>query len=253
METVVALRNPQDPFLADALGAERFARETMKLARKKSLDLDAAIYWAARCAFHWIQKSNGWSALVCLALFASGCSSMSAPTPVATTTTTTSIPVIAAAPLVNGPVLLAGQSNAVLLRDLVWPRCVNVVQGGTGIEAWESLQPLGRELLEDARGSFGVFVWWQGEHDSALTSADYAVRLRRIIADVRSHSGSSLAVRIVQIRPLSDLDGIRAALASVASDPNNALIPTDDLAFDVEAPAHLAAASYPIVASRILR
>lgn len=55
------MKQPRDPFLADALGAAKWAREAMKLARKKCFDLDAAIYWAARWAFHWAQKSKAWS------------------------------------------------------------------------------------------------------------------------------------------------------------------------------------------------
>lgn len=54
------LHNPTDPFLTDALGAAKFARETIKLSRRKSVDLDAAVYWSARQAFHWVQCSKAW-------------------------------------------------------------------------------------------------------------------------------------------------------------------------------------------------
>ncbi len=59
----MALRQPHDPYLADALGAAKFARETIKLGRKKRLNLDAAVYWAARYAAHWAQKSNEYTVL----------------------------------------------------------------------------------------------------------------------------------------------------------------------------------------------
>lgn len=49
-----------DPFLTDALGCSKWARETMKLGLRKQIDFDAAVYWAARCAIHWAQKSEAW-------------------------------------------------------------------------------------------------------------------------------------------------------------------------------------------------
>ena len=57
----MAFHIPKDPFLTDALGAAKFARESLKRARKKKLDLDAAIYWGARQACHLAQKSLAWN------------------------------------------------------------------------------------------------------------------------------------------------------------------------------------------------
>lgn len=142
-------------------------------------------------------------------------------------------------------VLLAGQSNAVLLRD-VMPTAANVVQGGTGIEAWAPDQPLGIELVAKAKGC-EVFVWWQGEHDAGL--ADYAARLRAIVAAVRAVQ--PMPVRIVQIAPSPTLGVIRLMLESVAHDAGNKLINTDDLQTDPDAPAHFVASAYPVVAARI--
>jgi hypothetical protein len=57
------MHQPTDPFLTDALGAAKWCREAMKLARKKRLNLDAGIYWAARWAAHWAMRSRTYAAL----------------------------------------------------------------------------------------------------------------------------------------------------------------------------------------------
>ncbi len=51
---------PSDPFLIDALGCSRFARDLMRRSIKKRQDFDDAVYWAARWAFHWVQRSHAW-------------------------------------------------------------------------------------------------------------------------------------------------------------------------------------------------
>lgn len=56
----MSLHTPRDPFLVDALGAAKFARETLKLSLKRRENFDAAIYWAARCAAHWALRSEAW-------------------------------------------------------------------------------------------------------------------------------------------------------------------------------------------------
>ena len=161
------------------------------------------------------------------------------------------IPTAAVAGKPSLPILLAGQSNALILRDLVWPDAINVVQGGTGIEAWAAQAPLGLELRADARrGPFAAFVWWQGEHDAAMTPSAYTAALRAIIADMRAAAGN-ISVRIVEINDTPSLMGIKSALRVVAADPGNRWISTSDLQPDPNAPAHLVASAYPVVAQRI--
>lgn len=168
-----------------------------------------------------------------------GCGSTLAPSPQPT------------APMVlSGAVLLGGQSNAVLLRDLVLPQSTNVVQGGTSITAWGPTQPLGIELRAKAgHGPYRVFVWWQGESDGDIDPALYASLLRSLIADVRV--AGPVPVRIVGIAPNPALIGIRSALRSVAGDAGNGYIDTDDLKVEADSPAHFQPYAFPIVAGRI--
>jgi hypothetical protein len=57
------VKAPSDPFLIDALGCSRFVRDVLRRYTKKGKDLDDAVYWAARWAFHWAQRSLAWQAL----------------------------------------------------------------------------------------------------------------------------------------------------------------------------------------------
>jgi hypothetical protein len=148
--------------------------------------------------------------------------------------------------------LLFGQSNAVILRDLAVPHSVNVVQGGTSILAWSASEPLGRELLTKAatQSPFSVLTIWQGENNGTMTTEVYAAALRAIIADVRARGGQGLPVRIVEIANEPSLATVRAAHRLVAADPGNELISTADLTRDG---VHFVPGAYPIVAERIYR
>jgi hypothetical protein len=182
------------------------------------------------------------AATIVMSIFAAGCGHPGSPTePDAPLT----IPAL--------PILLFGQSNAVMLRDVAVPQSISVVQGGTGISAWEAGQPLGSELRDDAaaRAPFSVIVIWQGEHDGELTTAQYAATLRTILADLRARAGqATLPARIVEIADDPSLATVRAAHRLVAGDAGNALISTIDLPRDG---VHFAEAAYPIVAERIYR
>ena len=59
----MTFRAPDDPFLKDAEGAARFCRDLIMRLRKKrgwKDDYGPAVYWAARWAAHWGQRSKAW-------------------------------------------------------------------------------------------------------------------------------------------------------------------------------------------------
>lgn len=154
------------------------------------------------------------------------------------------------APMPTAPLLLFGQSNAVLLRDLALPQSINVVQGGTSLSAWAADQPLGQELLQDAtHGPFAAIVVWQGEADGTWPTPVYAEALRAILRDIRGRAGN-LPARIIEIADEPSLAPVRAAHRLVAADPGNALIPTADLPRDG---VHFLPGAYLDVAQRVYR
>ena len=183
-----------------------------------------------------------------LALVCGACGGSS---PVAPASAPAPLPLAALSPAVapSLPILLAGQSNASLLRDVL-PAGPNVVQGGTGIAAWAPDQPLGRELAQDARQRLSAFVWWQGEHDGDMSVGAYQNALQAILEAVRG--GSGLPVRLIEPwHDGPDTAPVTAQRALAAAGGDVVFIPTADLPHGEG--AHFAPEAYPVVRDRVYR
>jgi hypothetical protein len=144
--------------------------------------------------------------------------------------------------------LIAGQSNAIGLRDCCMSDAISVVDIAS-INYWlqsPQFAAAGRnpELI--------ALVWWQGANDIGMSHADYAAKLRHVIAIARA-GNPNLPIRIVDLPPLEDRAVIRAAQAEVAQDSNAQLIPSADLALQGDGTGHFSNAAYQEVRARILR
>lgn len=154
------------------------------------------------------------------------------------------------------PILLAGQSNAVILRDREMPDSLNVTRGGAGIEWW--LPPDGvewRDLERKARlGPCAGFVWWQGEHDFTMDVGDYAGALWRIL----NHLKAAGVTRFVLVEPWnypgsSDSNPALAMQDLALTTPGAVFLRTNDLEHEGNGDAHFAPAAYAIVRDRVYR
>ena len=151
-------------------------------------------------------------------------------------------------PTVSGPrILLAGQSGAYFLLPYL-PEAIGLSMIDGSIDYWLA----NRDFAERARTTpLLAFVWWQGSADVAMTTDEYAQKLRSLIEIARAGSGS-LPVRIVEIAEFSIRASVKEAQRRVATDPGVELIPTADLPC-ADAACHLTHAGYQTVRDRIYR
>jgi hypothetical protein len=174
-----------------------------------------------------------------------------------------------------GPLLLAGQSNALYLGNVLGASLRPdtslqeaelaqwriVVQAGLPISVWNPGTP-GAAMLETAVAGTRGLVWWQGESDAMACNPHYAQDLRALLARLRQHGW--LSVAIVQIGNLdpsalqaatqlsvwSCWQAVRADLVAVSHDPDTRLIDTDDAPLQPNS-LHFTDAGYRLVADRI--
>ena len=174
-----------------------------------------------------------------LAALLSGCGGLPsvpvAPTPVATPT--------------SGPadsrILLAGQSNAVGLRDCCMREAVTFLSIAS-VQRWLSWP----EFAEAAHNpELIAFVWWQGGGDIPTPAEEYIDKLRQVIAIARA-GNAQLPVRIIELPNLPDRATVRAAQRIVPPDPGVELIPTSDLP-PPDPDGHFTATAYQRVRDRI--
>lgn len=149
---------------------------------------------------------------------------------------------------VSGPrILLAGQSGAYFLLPYL-PEAIDFSMIDGSINYWLA----NRDFAERARTTpLLAFVWWQGSADVAMTTDEYAQKLRSLIEIARAGSGS-LPVRIVEIAEFPIRANVKEAQRRVATDPGVELIPTADL-FCADAACHLTEAGFQTVRDRIYR
>lgn len=148
----------------------------------------------------------------------------------------------------SGPrILLAGQSNALRLRDCCMTDAITVIAISSVIY-WQRSP----EFAAASRNpDLIALVWWQGAGDTLTPYDEYVTRLRDVIAIART-SNPELRVRIIELPDSPDRLTVRAAQHEVASDPGVELIPTNDLP-TADAAGHYALSSYQVVRERIYR
>jgi hypothetical protein len=157
---------------------------------------------------------------------------------------------------ISRPLVLSGQSNALLVEPFlksVYPQPVlTVAENGRAIEGW-STGPSGnhwKELAPLLQQPIQAFVWWQGESDR--DNANYLNDLQDLIARVRlANNNPRLLVIEVRVLNLQQNDGVRAAQeAFVRTDTNAVLVSSDG--FQEGASDHLSDIGYQTVSKRIL-
>lgn len=149
---------------------------------------------------------------------------------------------------VSGPrILLAGQSGAYGLLSYL-PEAIDFSMIDGSINYWLA----NRTFAERARTTpLLAFVWWQGSADVAMTTDEYAQKLRSLIEIARAGNGT-LPVRIVEIAEFAIRANVKEAQRLVATDPGVELIPTADLPC-ADAACHLTPVGYQTVRDRIYR
>lgn len=148
----------------------------------------------------------------------------------------------------SGPrILVAGQSNAFFILPYL-PEAIDFTNIDGSINFWLN----NRDFAERARTtSLLAFVWWQGSADVAMTTDEYAQKLRSLITIARSAQGN-LPVRIVEIADFPIRASVREAQRQVSTDPGVEFIPTTDLPC-ADAACHLTPQGYQTVRDRINR
>lgn len=148
----------------------------------------------------------------------------------------------------SGPrILIAGQSGAYFLLPYL-PEAIDFSNINGSIDNWLS----SRDFAERARTTpLLAFVWWQGSADVAMSTAEYAQKLRALIQIARSGNGN-LPVRIVEIAEFPIRANVKEAQRQVATDAGVELIPTADLP-RADAACHLTPQGYQTVRDRIYR
>jgi hypothetical protein len=148
----------------------------------------------------------------------------------------------------TGPrILLAGQSGAYFLLPYL-PEAIDFSNITGSIDNWLS----SRDFAERARTTpLLAFVWWQGGADVAMSTNEYAQKLRSLIHIARSGNGN-LPVRIIEIAEFPIRANVKEAQRQVATDPGVELIPTADLPC-ADAACHLTPQGYQTVRDRIYR
>jgi hypothetical protein len=139
-------------------------------------------------------------------------------------------------PAPSGPrILLAGQSNAFFVLPYL-PEAIDFTNIDGSVNFWLD----NRDFAERARTTpLLAFVWWQGAADVAMTTDEYAQRLRALIEIARS-ANRSLPVRIVEISDFPIRASVREAQRQVSTDTGVEFIPTSDLPC-ADAACHLTA------------
>lgn len=181
------------------------------------------------------------ASVLLLPLLASGCGGLPyvplAPTPVVTTT---------AGPA-DSRILLAGQSNAVGLRDCCMRDAIAFLSIAS-VQRWLTWA----EFAEAGRNpELIAFVWWQGGGDVLTPADEYIDKLRQVIALARG-GNAQLPVRIIELPNLPDRASVRGAQRVVSADPGVELIPTTDLP-PPDADGHFTPMAYQAVRDRISR
>jgi len=165
-------------------------------------------------------------------------------------------PTAASQGTISRPLVLSGQSNALLVEPFlksVYPQPVLTVgENGRAIEGW-STGPSGdhwKVLAPLLQQPIQAFVWWQGESDR--DNANYLNDLRDLIARVRlANNNPRLLVIEVRVLNLQQNDSVRAAQeAFVRTDTNAVLVSSDGFQDGVS--DHLSDIGYQTVAQRIL-
>lgn len=160
------------------------------------------------------------------------------------------------------PLVVAGQSNAVILAPVLAARYTPVVvsaSSGRPIAVWSPIpappfafhpEYLDLKAQLEAQRPFRAFVWWQGESDR--THPDYAGALRELMGRVRSYSQQpDLPIILVRVLDMPSNASVRAAQeAFVASDSHAILISSDGFR-DGESD-HLTVLGYEAIAARIV-
>jgi hypothetical protein len=144
-------------------------------------------------------------------------------------------------------ILVAGQSNAVFILPYL-PEAIDFTNIDGSINFWLN----SRDFAERARTtSLLAFVWWQGAADVAMTTDEYAQKLRSLISIARS-AQSNLPVRIVEIADFPIRASVREAQRQVSMDTGVEFIATSDLPC-ADAACHLTAQGYQTVRDRVYR
>ena len=148
----------------------------------------------------------------------------------------------------SGPrILLAGQSGAYFLLPYL-PEALDFTNIDGSVNYWLA----NRDFAERARTTpLLAFVWWQGSADVAMSTDEYAQKLRAVIQIARSGNGD-VPVRIVEIADFAIRANVKEAQRQVASDHGVELITTSDL-FCGDAACHLMPEGYQTVRDRIYR
>ena len=176
--------------------------------------------------------------LALLALGLAGCGTPGGTTPTGP---------LVATPVTGPRILVAGQSNAYFLVPFL-PEAIDFSNIDGSVDYWLS----NREFAEAARtAQLLALVWSQGGRDIAMSTAEYASKLRSVIQIARV-SNATLPVRIVEIPDRPERAHIREAQRQVAEDQGVQLIPTADLPFDVDG-NHFTTQGYQTIRERIYR
>lgn len=172
-----------------------------------------------------------------------GCGKSTPTAPTQTAAPPTQAPTTPSSPRI----LLAGQSNAFFLLPYL-PEAIDFTNIDGSVNSWLN----NRDFAERARTtSLLAFVWWQGAADVAMTTDEYAQKLRSLITIARSAQGN-LPVRIVEIADFPIRASVREAQRQVSMDTGVEFIPTTDLPC-ADAACHLTAQGYQTVRDRIYR
>ena len=162
------------------------------------------------------------------------------------------------------PLVLAGQSNALLMRPYLEEaykpgEVIGFAQDGSRIDEWSISGPYWKALTPALHRPVRAFVWWQGESDFR-NPRPYLAALRAFIDRVRREANDpNLPVLICRVvdDPTSGWSDIRHAQEELVSHDSHAVLVSSD-GLPKEHPewprgsAHLSPEGYRAMARRVV-
>lgn len=158
------------------------------------------------------------------------------------------------------PIVLAGQSNAWLMRPIITAayapgHVLGFAQDGSYISQWHEGTPFWNILKADLHQPLRAFVWWQGESDRHPGRVEvYSDELRAFVQRVRTEANDPnllvVICRVVDDPIFAPIRAIQEAYA--ASDPHAILVSSDSLPLEFVGSAHLSTEGYAEMTRRIL-